>query len=70
VPLYLLSAVRLQIRLNKDRPSFYLMNKRVDSKIVFNFLGAELMVRRVRPNPAMLLAHTATPNKGVLRGIT
>jgi len=31
VTLYLLPGVRLQIRLNKARPSFYLMNKSVDS---------------------------------------
>ena len=30
VPLYLLPGVRLQIRLTKARPSFYLMNKSVD----------------------------------------
>jgi len=51
VPLYLLPDVRLQIRLNKTRPSFYLMKKRVDSKTVFKFLDAQLRVRCVRPNP-------------------
>jgi len=30
VPLYFLPGVRLQIRLTKARPSFYLMNKSVD----------------------------------------
>jgi len=36
-PLFLLPGVRLQIRLTKVRPSFYLMNKSVDSKTVFKF---------------------------------
>jgi len=64
VPLYLLPGVRLQIRLTKARPSFYLMNKSVDSKIVFKFLDDQLLVRRVRPNPTILLAHTATLKTG------
>ena len=57
VPVYLLPGVRLQIRLNKAQPSFYPMNKSVDSKIVFKFLDSQLLVRGVRPNPAILLAH-------------
>jgi len=60
VPLYLLPGVRLQIRLTKTLPSFYLMNKSVHSNTVFKILDAQLLVRRVRPNPTILLAHTAT----------
>ena len=67
VPLYLLPGVRLQIKLNKVRPSFYLMNKSFDSKTVFKFLDSQLLVRRVRPNPAIMVAHTATlSNRGSL----
>ena len=56
------------MRLTKPRPSFYLINKSVDSKTVFKFLDAQLLVR---PNPAILLAHTATlKNKGFSRAIT
>jgi len=40
VPLYLMPDVRLQIRLNKARPSFYLMKESVDSKRVFKFYDA------------------------------
>jgi len=36
------------------------MNKTIDSKIVFKFQYVQLLVRRVRSNTAMLLAHTAT----------
>jgi len=60
VPLYLLPGVRLQIRVTKGRSSFYLMNKSVDSKTVSKILDAQLLVRRVRPNPTILLAHTPT----------
>jgi len=43
------------------------MKKNVDSKTVFKFLDAQLLVRRVRPNPAILLAHTTTLKK---RGVS
>jgi len=36
------------------------MKKSVDSMTLFKFLVAHLLVRRVRPNSAILLAHTAT----------
>jgi len=39
------------------------MNKSVDSKTVFKFLDAQLLVRRVRPYPAKLLDHNSTPTK-------
>jgi len=60
VPLYLLPGGSLQIMLTKARPSFYLMNKSVDSKTVFNFSDAQLLVRRFRTNSTILLAHTVT----------
>jgi len=42
------------------------MNKGFDSKTVFKFLDAQLLVRRLRPNPAILLAHNSILNKGSL----
>jgi len=42
------------------------MNKSADSKTVFKFLDAHLLVRRVRHNPAILLAHNSTLSKGRL----
>ena len=33
------------------------MNKDADSKIIFKFLDAQLLLKRVRPNPAYLVAH-------------
>jgi len=56
VPLFLLPRVPLQIKLTKARPSFYLMNKRADTKTPFKFLNAYLLVRRVQPNPVILEA--------------
>jgi hypothetical protein len=43
-----------------------MMNKTVDSKTTFKFLDAQLLVRRVRPNPAILIAHNATLHTGCI----
>ena len=40
------------------------MNKDTDSKAVFMFLDAQLLVNRIRPNPAYLLARNTTPQAG------
>jgi len=66
VPLVLLPGVSLQNKLTKARPSFYLMSKEADSKTTFKFLYAQLLVKRVKPDPIILLAHTATLNTGAL----
>jgi len=66
VPLVLLPGVSLQIRLTKPRPRFCMMSKESDSKTPFKFLDAQLLVKRVKPDPVTLLANTATPNKGAL----
>jgi hypothetical protein len=64
VPAYLLPGVRVQIKFTKAKTEFYLMDKDADSKTVFQFLDAQLWVRRVRPNPAIPLAHKAVLSKG------
>ena len=56
VPTHLLSGVLVQIKLTKARREFYLMNKDADSKVVFKLLDAQLLVKRVGPNPAYLVA--------------
>ena len=56
----MLSNVRLQIKLTKARSSFYLMNKDKESKVIFKYTDAHLLVKRVRPNPAILAAHNQT----------
>jgi len=69
VPLYLLPVARLPMRLFKAPTNIYLMKNSVDSKTVSKFLDAQLLVRRVRPNPAKLMAHTATLKNRVSRGL-
>ena len=54
--------------MTKARSIFYLMNKYAESKTVFKFLGAQLMVNRVQPSSTILLAHeTAFSHKAVGR---
>jgi hypothetical protein len=54
----------MQIKLTKARCAFYLMNKDADSKVEFEFLDAQLLVNRVRPISAYLLAHNTTTGRG------
>ena len=64
VPVYLLPGLRLQIKFTKAKSSFYLMNKDAESKSVFQFLDAQLWVKRIRQNPTNPLAHNAVLSKG------
>jgi len=43
-----------------------MMSKGADSKTTFKFLDAQLLVKRVKPDPVTLLAHNATLNTGAL----
>jgi len=53
VPQFLLSGVRVQIKLTKSKDDFYLMSANTDTKQkreqLINFSDAELIVRRIRP---------------------
>ena len=64
VPQYLIPGVRLQIKLRKARPSFYLTNKSADSKVTFKFLDAKLFVKRIRVDPDLLSAQNTTLKEG------
>ena len=65
---FLLSGVRMQIRLTKAKDDFYLMNAHDDTKTkaTFKFLDAELIVRRIRPSPKISVAHTEALSKGCI----
>ena len=56
VPLYLLSGVKIQIKLTKAKRAFFLSNI-ADSKVIFQFEEARLYVKRIRLNPTMLAFH-------------
>jgi hypothetical protein len=63
---HLLPGGRVQVKMMKGRREIYLMNKDADSKIVFKFLDAQLLVKRVKPNPAYLVAHTKALQPGAI----
>jgi len=65
---FLLSGVRMQIRLTKAKDDFYLMNAHDDTKTkaTFKFLDAELIVRRIRPSPKISVTHNKALSKGFL----
>jgi len=65
---FLLSGVRMQIRLSKAKDDIYLMNANADSEATFKFLDAELMVRPIRHSPKISYAHTgALSNRCIAR---
>jgi hypothetical protein len=64
VPLYLLSGVKIQIKLTKANKSFYLLSNKADSKATFKFQEVPLYAKGVRPAPSILASHTETPLKG------
>jgi hypothetical protein len=66
IPTHLLPGVRVQVRVRKGRREFYLMAKNEDSKDSFKFVDAQLLVKRVKPNPAFLVAHTKALQAGAI----
>jgi hypothetical protein len=64
VPIFLLPVVRLQIKLTKAKTSFSLMNKDSTSTTTFKLMDAELIVRRIKAELKILLAHNNALSKG------
>jgi hypothetical protein len=56
----------VNVRLTKGRREFYLMAKDADSKVTFKIMEAQLLVRHIKPNAAILVAHNTTLNAGAL----
>ena len=59
VPKFLLPGIKLQIKFTKAKSSFYLTSIAADSKTTFKFLDAQLLVRRIKANPKIPIAHEA-----------
>jgi len=59
VPKFLLPRIKLQIKFTKAKSSVYLMSTAADSKTAFKFLDAQLLVRRIKANPKIPIAHEA-----------
>jgi hypothetical protein len=66
IPTHLLLGVRRQVKLTKARREFCLINNDADSKISFKFLDAQLLVKRVKPHPVFLIAHTKALQVGAI----
>jgi hypothetical protein len=66
VATHLLPNFRVQVKVTKAKLEFYLMNKDSDSKVTFKFLDAQLLVKRVKANPAILAAHSTALHAGAL----
>jgi hypothetical protein len=64
VTIFLIPGVRLQIKQTKAKPSFSLMNMDSTSTTTFKFIDAELIVRRIKAEPKILLAHNKILSKG------
>jgi hypothetical protein len=70
VAIHLLPGVRVQVKMTKGRSEFYFMNKDADSKVIFKFLDAQLLVKRVKPNPSYLVAHRKVLQAGAVAKYT
>lgn len=54
---FLVNGVELTVKLVRSKESFNLMSSTVDAKFKVNIIDATLIVRKVRINPSVLLAH-------------
>ena len=66
VPTHLLPGVRIQIKVTKAKREIYVHSKDADSTAVFKILKAQLLVKRVRPNPAYLIANNMAVQAGAI----
>ena len=66
VPRYVVTGVRMPIKLTKTKMNFYLMNKDAESKTVFKFLDVQLLVHRFKATTLTLLVNNATLGSGAL----
>ena len=58
VPTLLIPGVHIQVKVDRSKSEFYLLNTNTDEKAVFKFTDAALYMRHVKPNPSLLIAHT------------
>ena len=64
VPQLLINGVKIQTKLTKARPEFYVLSSKEDTKVYFIILEALLYVKRIRPIPSIITAH----NEALLEG--
>ena len=66
VPTHLLPGVRMQMKLTKAKRGIYVHSKSENSNAVIKILDKHLLVKRVRPNPAYLIAHNTALQAGAI----
>ena len=66
VATHLLPGVRMQIKLTKAKREIYVHSTDTTTPAVFKLLDAQLLVKRVRPNPAYLIAHNTALQAGAI----
>jgi len=54
---HIINGVKMQIKLTKAKPAFYLLCNKEDSKAHFKVLEALLYVKQIRPSAHVLTAH-------------
>jgi len=57
VPQLLINGVKMQIKLTKAKPAFYLLSNKEDSKVYFKVLKALLYVKRIPPIASVITTH-------------
>ena len=57
VPTHIINVVKMEIKLTKAKPAFYLLSNKEDSKAYFKVLQLLLYVKRIRPSAHVLTAH-------------
>ena len=66
VPKLILNGLKIQIKLTKAKPAFYVLSNKEDSKAYLKILEALLYVKRIRPSAGIITAHNETLLEGYL----
>ena len=66
VATHILPGVRMQIKLTKANREIYVHSATEDTTAIFKILDAQLLVKRVRPNPAYLIEHNTALQAGAI----
>jgi hypothetical protein len=61
---FIIPGVPVTVRLKSARREFYLLAHDPDSKVSFQIQKAQLLVRHIKPNPAIIHAHNTTLDVG------
>ena len=64
VPTHIINGVKMQIKLTKAKPAFYILSNKDDSKEYFKVLEALLYVKRIRPSADIITSHNETLLEG------